>query len=430
MKYTIVVTFSSTGVTLYLDDEKIQLKDKTTYTNNNLEGSHTLRFERENTSFTKNNIEITGPCTHSITTSVSYSASGRVTVKNSFGIPNIKVVSQAGDEVVTNADGYFEFSNVSGEIYLENQNLTTEKLNVTASGSNYNFSVEHADFAYSLYTQGYANLDTAQSFQIFGEGIVTPSMGGEQSVRSVHKKDNQGNIIKNNLNYGEVVNYGVGSADPRVALVICFDASQNKWKYNKVIEGSVNKDFTASYGALQTTYSQGGQTKTFDENSSVFGAKPKEYGPYNITKTNATFSNVTVNNSGNYEFSITLSTSQSAYETQIEQLSPGAAFGGFKSLVHKYTIDKNGWIVQYVSEESYSVTKTVVVVVTVNITSTITYRFKTNKSNLKIDTLDFSSSTAINNSLKESVQTEIVSNVSETYSFKNYDIVSKTIYGI
>ena len=286
---------------------------------------------------------------------------------------------------------------------------------ITADGT-YNFKVKNEDFGYYLYTQAYKKLDSAASVQIIGNGTVNGkgsmlgvSVNTTQYVYSLYKRDNNGMVLKQNLNFGDET----AGIDPKISLIILYNSNTNETKYQEIRGSSVTSTTSANHTV------SGLANITPNEIQSKYGSLPSAYAPYIFSSSNvtsSTISQISINNSGNYVFTIHMPTNQPNYITQIKALAPsGTTFSSFDYLNLDLEIDKNGWIVSIIANEKYYIHQ----VVDVTVTSSVTYRYLTQSSNIKIDDIDISSDSALNASLKESAQTEI----------QNLDVVNSLIYG-
>ncbi len=416
LKYNVTINFDVEGVTVYVNANKQVVTNKV-LSLTGLQGENTLRFELANTSFSQNNVKVRQPGVLNISSTKSYTISGYVNTDTGLAVSNVIVASNAGDEAVTDSNGRYEFANVAGSISIKDDSITKETKNITADGE-YNFVISNSDFAYMLYVNAYKNFDNAQSLQMFGTGEVVGDAGvtkTTQYVYSLMKKDNNGNYIKQNLNYGDSV-FGV---DPKVSLVTYLQASTGVVKYEMLEDGNVTGKTSANHNVSNFTSVSASDYKT------KFGEGITDYGPYDITKSKITgYSTVSLNSSGNYVFTLTLSTSQAGYATRIEALS-GVDFQEFTSIQLTYEITKTGWLTKLDACDKYTIKQGV----SVSIVSNVSYIYYTNKANLKIDDLSISTNDALTNSLKKSSQTELeVSSVSAT-NYACGNIVSQVIYG-
>ena len=409
LKYSFSISFDKTGVTVTVNG-KAQLVTGSSINLTGLVGKNIVKFSKANTSFSVNNLEIKEPGSISITTSVSYTASGYVKTSEGLAVAGIKISSQSGDYSVTDTNGYYKFDNVAGEISIDDENITKDRKTVNADGE-YNFTISNFEFGYYLYANAYKNLDNAASFQIIGNGTVNPSMGGSQSVYSLVKKDNSGRKLKQNLNYGNTV----AGVDPKVSLIAYFDGKT--WYYDQI--KNVNSNLTASHsvGSLKAI--------SVSDYQSIYGASPDAYMPYNFNKTSGIKSISSVKASGNnYTFTIELNTSSSVYSLYAKQMKAlsNQDVKEFNYIYLNFTMTKTGWITSLNIDEKYTVE-----LMSVKITSNITYKFTTQKPNMKINDIDVSSDSALQVSLKESSQTEI--ETVSAFAKNSGDLVSKEIYG-
>lgn len=409
LKYTITFKFDTTDVQVKQNGDKTyQTNNKLEFTISNLEGTNIFTFEKKNTSFSRSSVTIKEPVTlPTITSTVAYDISGSVKTEGGIAVSGLTVYAGSSSTYVkTDENGNFAFNGVAGSLYIQEGDYRST-LNIDKDGV-YNFTMSNLDFAFILYSNGFKKLDSAASVQIFGSGEVDAGAGGMQQVSSVFKRDNQGNIVKQNLNSGKEV-LGI---NPTVGLFITYVASENAYKTNKTTSVS---NGIATYGSLET--------KNAAYFKSTYGAYPYEYSPYNVSKDTMTNLRVSINSSGNYEISFSLKTNtQSNYTLQILGLAPsGTTFKSFSFLNHTYEINKDGWILKQYTDEEYVVNK----IVNATTKSKITYTYKTTASNMQIDTIDVSNNDAIQRSLKESSQSEIISNFSKIH---NYDIVNNLIF--
>lgn len=373
----------------------------------NLKGANTITFEKANTLFSPNGFIISVPGTQVISHSVAYDIYGKVTIDGtSLGASNVSVKSGT-KEVLTNENGEYSLTDVAGSVSISNSSLNPNGDSISISGNGeYNLTVSNFNYAYFLYETGYANLSNNQTgFAIVGKGEVSPSIGGNQSVYSISKKDASGNRIKQNLNYGSEV-LGV---DPKVSLLAYYDLSENQWYYEQT--KSVKSNLTASHDKNNLL----GNPVSVAQYQSVYGAAPDAFHPYNFTKSTGISSISTITESGgDYYFTITLSTSLSVYSMYAQQMKTLAdqTVKSFSYIYLNYTIDKDGWITKLYIDEKYTVE-----LMSVSITSKINYYFT--KANETIDAINLNN---INASLKQNSLVGL-------YLVKKYDIITKVIYG-
>ena len=373
----------------------------------NLKGTNTITFEKANTSFTPNGFMISAPGTQVVSHSVAYDIYGKVVISGTtIGASNVSVKSGA-KEVLTNVNGEYSLNDVAGTVYISNAALNSGGDTTSISGNGeYNLSVSNFDYAYYLYEKGYANLlNNSSGFAIVGKGSVSPSMGGNQSVYSISKKDASGNRIKQNLNYGGEV----AGVDPKVSLLAYYDALKNQWYYEQT--KSVSSNLTASHSKTNLL----ANPVSISNYQSKYGAAPDAFHPYSFTKSSGISSISTIAESnGEYTFKITLSTSESVYSMYAQQMYTlsNQEVKSFEYIYLNYTVSKNGWFTKLYIDEKY-----IVKLLSVNITSKINYFFT--KENDAIDAINLNN---INASVKQNSLVGL-------YSAKKYDIITKVIYG-
>lgn len=420
LTYSVTLNFTTSGVLIYINGSEYLTTNTNSITIPNLAGTNTLKFEKKNSSFVPNNFQVKEPGSFSVSAEFAYDVYGYVKTDSGLAVPNVDI-KVASNSTTTDENGYFELKGVAGTLTLNDSGVLSQIKQITADGA-YNFTVDYYKFAYFLYEQAYKKLDSAASVQIIGDGTVLGkgSLGiitidTTQYVHSLYKKDNNGMVLKQNLNYGEET----AGIDPKISLVILYNSNTGETKYQELRGGSVTGTTTANHTVSDLT------NTTATEIQSKYGSMPYAYSPYIFSSSNAsssTISQISVNSSGNYTFTINIPTNQPNYATQIKALAPdGTTFSSFDYLNLTYEIDKNGWIVSVTANEKYYIHQ----IVDVTVTSSVTYRYLTRSSNIKIDDIDISSNSALNASLKESSQTEI-ENLNEIQSL---DLVNSLIYG-
>lgn len=423
MSYAVTFSFNNIiGVDIYIDDEFKGTSSSKQVKIDDLEGSVNVRFERKNTYFLLNNIPVSAPSIINVPYQVFYDVSG-VVKSNGLAIEGLEVKAggKDGDKITyTDANGNYKLEGVAGELVINESNLQNRYTKSITKDGTYDFSISNADFAFMLYKNAYDNLDNASSFQIETTGKVTPntSMSGPSSVRIVSKKDNNGNFIRQHANYGSPV----AGVDPRVSLVTA--RINGQWYYQQIGGDNVNSNFTANHTA-------GGLTRvTESEFATIYGAPINCYLYYNISYGVCTFNNVSVNGNGNYTFTMTLSNDKSVwqnYATHSHKLMSAQTMTSFEKIEFIFEITKDGWIVGIQNNERYNVqAKAVGITVNMSVDASLYHKYYTQSSNIKIDNIDISNDSALNNSLVLSSQTTISS-----YSLKpsEKDVVSSVIYG-
>ena len=415
LTYSVTLNFNTSGVAIFVNGENYLTTDSNSITIPNLTGTNTLKFEKKNSSFIPNNFKVSEPGTFSISATFAYDIDGYIKTDSGLPVSNVGVTAGSSETIYTDQDGYFIFSGVAGTLTIDEGGVLSQTKQITADGT-YNFKVKNEDFGYYLYTQAYKKLDSAASVQIIGNGTVNGkgsmlgiSVNTTQYVYSLYKRDNNGMVLKQNLNFGDET----AGIDPKISLIILYNSNTNETKYQEIRGSSVTSTTSANHTV------SGLANITPNEIQSKYGSLPSAYAPYIFSSSNvtsSTISQISINNSGNYVFTIHMPTNQPNYITQIKALAPsGTTFSSFDYLNLDLEIDKNGWIVSIIANEKYYIHQ----VVDVTVTSSVTYRYLTQSSNIKIEDIDISSDSALNASLKESAQTEI----------QNLDVVNSLIYG-
>lgn len=430
LTYSYLIRFDFTAlsgavenVTVYLNGEaRVVAGGSINLTN--LSGKNTLRFEAQSRKFSVNDLEIKQPGTQNIGVFPSYDVSGYVKAKMGHAIANVRVVN-GGNSCITDENGYYSFSDVAGTVYVDNEHISRDPQDITHSGE-YNFEISNSEFAFMLYGNANKNLDNASSVQIIGDGSVfgdTNIKDTTQYVHSVFKRDQYGNIAKQNINNGEVVKMVI-SVDPNVSLAIIGTKTEGgmNWEYQD-LRGIDN--VTSSTSAKHTTGGLVSTSSSFIK--STYGSYPDAYSSYVINSSTASISSITFDDASQM-YTVVIRSSmamQGGYQQQILKLAPsGTSYkaddnaSSFCELTVQ--ISRSGWIKQVDAHDEYKIRQTMDTLVTV--TSDVKYTYHTDKPNYHINTITRDN---VNGSLELSQQTE-----ASLFSFKKYDVVSKTIYGI
>ena len=425
--YTVSFDFAALNgkvenITLYLNDEaRVVVGGSLKLTN--LSGVNTIRFEAASRKFSISSQEIKQPGSISVGVYPSYNVEGYVKAAMGHAIANIKVANESGAYCMTDANGYYKLDDIAGTIFISDSSITRENKTVESNGR-YDFTVSNADFSFMLYNNANKKLDGASSVQIIGDGTVvgvTSMMTTTQYVHAVVKRDQNGNVIRQNLNYGETVNAVIIKVDPKVSLVAVGtnNGGSMSWEYQILRESANVVDKTT---ANHTT--SGLTAITASAFQSTYGSYPDAYSSYVINSSTASVSSINYD-SGSQVYTIVFRSpmsSQTGYQKQIVQLAPsGTTYLQNSNSYCQLTvqISKAGWIKQVDAHDEYKINQTM----EVSVTSDVKYVYHTDKSNYHISGITRNN---INESLKWSTQTEVA-----TYgSARRYDIVSKTIYGI
>ncbi len=419
MSYAITLNLDiSSGVEIYLNDELYCTNQSKQIKIDGLEGIVNVKFVRKNTTFSLNNIPVSAPSIINVTSFVYYDISG--VVRSDSGVAASFVQVKSGTKsTYTDENGRYTLNGVAGEVVVEKNLQNRYTKSITRDGV-YDLVIKNNDFAYMLYQNAYENLDNAASFQIETTGVVTPktNMSGPSNVRIISKKDNNGNFIRQHVNYGTPV----AGVDPRVSLVTA--RIDGQWYYQQIIKDDVNANFTANHTA-------GGLSRVSEsEFASIYGAPINCYLYYNISFGVCTFNNVSINGNGNYTFTMTLSNEQSVwknYATHSHKLMSAQTMNSFKKIEFIFEITKEGWIVGIQNNEIYNVKASAVgITLNMDVEASIYHKYYTQSANIKIDDINISNDVALNNSLAISSQSTI-SNYNLNAS--DIDIVSHLIYG-
>ncbi len=441
-KYTVRFTFPVTQVleTVYVtfNGKKYKVDPKQTgedrnpvFEQSSLQGTNTMSFEIENRKFSQNNMTISAPIVPltpsdptylEIEVYPSYDISGVVVVNiggNEYALEGIKVTANS-DTQITDASGRFTFTNAAGYLSIDNPNVEKANIDINHAGSDYKLEISQFDYAHLIYDMAIDNLDAAKSVEILGKGKVIgdPDIGSstEQFVHAVYRRDQNGSIIKQNLNYGSAV-LGV---DPKVSLVAIktYDSSSNQWvwKSQVVREDAVTGETTANHN-----YSEF-KTTTPDAFKATYGSRPDDYSTYIITKDNTSLVANSFTFDGNtYKFTFRSPMSkQKNYQVQIAAIAPsGTKYTEDENSFTELTIEinKDFWITKISAHDEYRINK----ITNVAITSNVTYTYYTQSLYNDITPISTDNITA-SLTISQPIQ-------AASYGTAVGDIVSKTIYG-
>ncbi len=380
MAFSVTLTFNgvdANGIVICRDGEKWQTVTSSPFTLPYLSEAAELSFEKPNVRFTPAVVTVSDRTTLSVKGEVVYSVSG--SVKTESGIPVVGMTLVAGNKpVVTDRQGAYKIDNLIGKVQISGgtfgvtlNGVTYETINgcviapKTVEGESVvNFTVTDAEYGWVLFKRGYANLDHAKSYEIYGNGAVNPSMGGAQTVFAVNKKDENGNRLNVNQNYGDEI-LGI---DPKVSLLAFYNEKASAVQYKKVTGSAVKDSTTAVYTSLEWTHKTPAAFKDY------LGTSITGYLPYNINESTVTgFSGFAVNGDS-IQMTMTLahgnSATWSAYKKQMEVLS-GVVPKSFGYIRLKFTYNLDGVITALTIEEQYVVNK----VVDVTINAKLNYDF-------------------------------------------------------
>lgn len=378
LTFNLKLRFDITGVTVYVDDKPLSGSGTLgkELTLEKRDKPFTLRFEKKSagvtTSFTPNNISVDEAVSGGviqISSKETYNISGKVTTASGLAVKGVTVTSTSGAgksvSCETGEDGSYSFNEVIGSVRISQKSIEPETKYFNSSGT-INFTISEKDFAFMLYDLAYDILSEPDtSYFMKGTGDVTPDQfAGPQKVYSSARKDVNGNIIKQNLNYGDTV----AGVDPKVSLITYYDKSANQWYIDQI--KNVSSDLTAPH----TVSALLGHGVSPDDYKNTYGSYPDAYLPYNFSKNNNVKSVSAVKLNGNdYEFTIELSAGSATYSNYLKQMTAlsGQTPSSFNYIKLTYTVGKDGVIKKLTIDEQYVLK----IVVTITITSVVNYDF-------------------------------------------------------
>jgi len=400
------IVVSVNGINHICNDVTIELAE--------LSGKSAFSISKSGYGFTPSTFATTQNILQDIAIEKEYTISGRITTTNNHAASNVAVVV-GSKKTLTNANGEYIISGLLGnsiprvDMSVDDTAYNGEDFSFTATLGQFNsdasgvdYKVDETKYAYYLFKNGYQLLNTANSYQIYGNGSVHDTQSGEyQSVYIVYKKDGAGHRLIQNLNYYPTKIMGI--VDPKVAQLTYVDLNTKKVKYQTLKEGSVG-DGSASY---TTSWTQ--ENVSYQNYLESYGVNAEGYYPYVINE--STIKSITEFgcSDGLYRFKITLDPENKImykdYVTQMGKMCSSQTFDGFISAVLTYTIDSNGYIHTMDIDEQYKVVAASIFKATV--TDDFTYRFTTRSQDEVISNIDISSGSAIINSLKEETATKL-----------------------
>ena len=208
------------------------------------------------------------------------------------------------------------------------------------------------------------NMAIANSYSVIGSGSVVAQtiITVDQFLYSEKKFDGQ--------------NYSFISISPDTTglvgdVAVCDVLGKNS-KTIKSYKGSINPGNTSAEWAYNTSY-------TTEEHSNLNGVKVNDIQPYLIcTETVVSSSEITINEDGNYVFSLELDTIKSVlnYIRQVKRTGGLATFPEFKSINISFTITPDWQLVKMNIVEVY---KAVKMGMTPTITGTLNFDFTVNQ---------------------------------------------------
>ncbi len=330
-------------------------------------GAGSWSISRENCQFSPSSGNFSGPRGSAIEISctLEYSISGRITVENtSIGVSGM-TVSFGGKTTKTDSNGYYTLTGLyaapgqlTATFEAENCDTLTAAIAVNGAGT-YNISnIKNNDFAYWLWQKGYQNLREAPAYRSITKGVVNGgTLGGVQTMGGIKAKDSTGKYLAQNINYCAKDIIMVG--DVSVAYVGFYDlqASGNNMWY-KQLEDRVNiqLDNTGTW-FLRNYASKSWNETTLSGIRDLYGNDPTMFYSYDFSQAPITYSEVKLDEEGNYTFKFSFSGNNAIaitkeYLKQMERLSGQKPT--FKKVELTYTVDKNGNLKKIVTHEEYN----------------------------------------------------------------------------
>lgn len=347
------------------------------YVIENISGEILVSLSKTGYVFTPQLFAINTPTAISVNVEKSYSISGKVLVE-STNVPVVGMKIYAGNEsTVTDTNGNYTLNNLVGKTVIKGElsynnclTITTSSIQVSSAVIQ-NFNISLIDYTFFVFQKGYQLLNESNSSYVSINGTVSLTMGGTQQVRGIRKKDSNGIILTEKMNYGNTV----AGVDPKVSLLTYYNSNNGETKYQQV--KAVNSDYTANYGAF-TDINQ-------NEYRSIYGLYPYEHYAYIINK--STITNVSdiykEGTNTTFTFNLNTSTAVSNYIKQMTALS-GQTPSKFNYCNLTYTIGDDGYIRSLKIKEEYVIN----VVVSVTGTSEIVETFMITDKDTKLTDID------------------------------------------
>ena len=427
LDYNIDLIFSGLSDNEY-SDIIIKVNNSTSYTCSSnaytlkgLKGENLISLSKTNCAFTPSEIMVSMGTSEPLQISAvqMYSISGIVKTANNLPIAYATVYAGA-DSTTTDVNGNYSFNALSGTRILKavipSFNPTPDQEQVGAqisSAGTYDIIISDAKFTLNFLNYAYDKLRNAMSYQIFGTGTVTPSMGGSQQVSIVYKQDQNGNKVFENKNTGDIINAVVIKVDPNVSLLSYYNINTGMVKFQQ-IKGKDN----VQGGVKYTSDWSGEMTKENYLNN--YGVNMNNFSPYVIgSKTISSVKNFTMNSSNEYQFTLVLSCDESSgsyiyYKKLMSVMCSDQELQSFSKIELTFKISQDGYLRQMVINEDYDVKSTGV---TASVTASITYNFYINSMTEVISDIDVTSpitATQNINTLETPVETNSLGNARTT----------------
>ncbi len=421
LKYNVLINFTGlsdySGITIKCAGETFITENLTNFTLYGLSGRVTIEFIKDGYQCTPSVMGVDNYKVQSVLVQKVYAISGKVTTASGTPVVGLKM-SAGGKTAYTDSNGNYTINGlvgetqVSGSYPISAHNCALSAKEVKGEGT-FNFSeISENDYAWGLYLNGMNNLiNEGKSYEIVCEGKVKPNTGPEQKVGSVKRKDANGNIVTENLNYGKET-AGVKTS---VALVTFYNSSSKK-VYHAEVGGPRNNydaydkyvfsDLTAIYPSTSTW-----ETWTYGEYKTKLGNYVDGILPYKIE--DGSVSEISYSKSGSdYKLTIKLKTDSSSgawsgYATQMKYLS-GQSVNSFSKINLSLTLDKNGFIKAVSVDEGYNVKATALgISVNMDISATLNYTYKMPSLEYSIGEFEMSNGVITDNGLKQALNRSI-----------------------
>ena len=424
LDYNIDLEFEGLGdysdIIIKINNSSTQSYNENIVTLKNLRGENLISFSKTNCAFTPSEIMVSIGTSETLKIQAvqMYGVSG--TVKTKSGKPIAYATVYAGaNSTTTDEEGKYSFEGLTGQnklrLVLPSFNPTSDQeevgLSVNAE-TKYNFEIDDAKFALNFLNYAYDRLRNAMSYQIFGTGTVTPSMGGSQQVSIVYKQDQNGNKVFENKNTGDIINAVVIKVDPNVSLLSYYNINTGMVKFQQ-IKGKDN----VQGGVKYTSDWSGEMTKENYLNN--YGVNMDNFSPYVINRnTLGSVSNLSL--SGNeYQFTFALKTDESSgsytyYKKLMSVMCSDQELQSFSKIELTFKITQDGYLREMKINEAYDVKSTGV---TASVTASITYKFYINSMTEVISDIDVTSpitATQNINTLETPVETNTLGNARTT----------------
>lgn len=321
-----------------------------------------ISFNKDGYVFEPEKIEARDYTVKTISILKAFTVKGKITT--SSGIPVIGIMVSGGNRTTeTASDGSYVLTGLTGgaqigakysfvvngaNVYEHDSAVSGTEVYVTDT-DNVNFTISDEAYAWSLYEYNYlvklgSYGDVA--YKIKGTGDVTATAGVKTYGGFIKIKDNSGNILTENSNYGNVV-FGI---DPRVSLLSYKKASGTNVTYTQIngdkVKGANNADYSSA------SFNDVSESSYTDK----YGAGADGILIYNIDDTTVDSISLSGSSSGT-TISMNLKTTDkmfAAYKKQIKEMS-NVSMESFSYVRLYFTINLSGMVTHVKVEEKYTV---------------------------------------------------------------------------